>query len=80
MSNNLKDLKNLVALGIMNKFENEQSVHDFVDSVFGLIADECVQVCLDEGAKFRGEQDITDFKICASSIETYFGLNDEQKN
>ena len=40
-----------------------------------LIVRECAKVCLDEGAKFRGEQDITDFKLCSFAIKVHFGVS-----
>lgn len=39
-----------------------------------LIVQECSQACLDEAEKFSGEQDITDFKICALVIKERFGV------
>jgi hypothetical protein len=39
-----------------------------------LIVRECARACLDEGAKWRGEQDITDFKLCARVIKEHFGV------
>ena len=39
-----------------------------------LIAQECAQECLYEADKWRGLQDITDFKLCALVIKERFGL------
>jgi hypothetical protein len=41
-----------------------------------MIANRCAKACLDEGAKWRGEQDITDFKLCAQVIKEQFGIEE----
>lgn len=37
-----------------------------------LIVEECAKACLEEGEKFRGQQDISDFKLCALVIKERF--------
>lgn len=39
-----------------------------------LIIQDCAQACLNEGSKWRGEQDITDFKLCAQVVKQHFGI------
>lgn len=39
-----------------------------------LLVDECARTCLEEGEKFRGQQDITDFKLCAKVIKERFSV------
>jgi len=50
--------------------KKEQDLEKFAE----LIVRECVRACLDEGAKWRGVQDITDFKLCAHVIKEHFGV------
>ena len=45
---------------------------EFCFNFANLIIQECVNACLEEAEKFRGEQDITDFKICAMVIKERF--------
>lgn len=45
---------------------------EFCEKFANLIIEECVNACLEEADKFRGEQDITDFKICAMVIKERF--------
>jgi hypothetical protein len=40
-----------------------------------LIAEECAKLCLIESQKWRGEQDITDFKLCAQLIRDKFQIS-----
>jgi len=56
---------------VFNRIESKEEV---LENFAQLIIGECAQACLDEGAKFRGEQDITDFKLCASVIKQHFGV------
>jgi hypothetical protein len=68
---------------IIDQLQKTESTHrglqvligfDEIERFVELIIKECSQACLDEAEKFRGEQDITDFKICALVIKEHFGV------
>lgn len=39
-----------------------------------LVVNEASDACLKEAEKWRGEQDITDFKLCAQVVKEHFGV------
>ena len=53
-------------------WEVEMDGADALEKFANLIIQECVNACLEEADKFRGSQDITDFKICAMVIKERF--------
>mgnify|MGYP006300655323 CR=1 FL=1 len=83
MNRRIKELAKLADPGFQNKFG------DMADSIVGLdaverfaelIVQECVKACIEEGNKWRGGQDITDFKLCAHVIKEHFGIKNERTN
>lgn len=55
----------------------DEEIFDFntvVGKFYELIIKEAAKACLAEGDKWRGEQDITDFKLCTQVIQEHFGV------
>ena len=50
----------------------ERALERLVD----MVVQECANACLTEANKWRGEQDVADFKLCASVIKEHFGVKE----
>jgi len=48
-----------------------------LENLIGAVVEQCIQACLNEGAKWRGEQDITEFKLSAQAIKEHFSEVDD---
>ncbi len=49
--------------------------HSDLKNLIQLVINEASEACLKEASKWRGEQDITDFKLCAQVVKDHFGVN-----